>query len=578
MGFSCPLCREFVPAPADIGKPATWAEGLPVCKILDKLSRSRESNLCAACQRENEEEEATDICITCEEAICANCAKYHRRNLITCTHVVVPLKEPSVVLQSVISSVKNGSCPEHPDKEVELHCGEHRRAMCTLCATTEHRKCLDVQTVQSITEKTKKGGSLQKLLRKVNNYEQELLMVKKKQENNLSEIDSTSDSILEETKKLRMEVNAHLDKLENEHLNELSKVTKESKDMLNKNIDSVSDRIHFSRHCIQRLQNLEDASDACFMKEYHHVGEKFEVLKLETVNLKEHEIKLKSNISKELRKLKQVERFSKLEVLHSRKHLLNRRDIEDVSFSLIYEIQLPDANICGGNFISDEVIALAKYNSTKKGLWLAGLKRNTWDKVRESDTDDTYFDVQHSDNELYITNQTNRSVIVMSSNDFTTVREFIMQDNLVPYGISIWENFVFVACQIAILKYDLQGELVYRYPVEKSSLYVAVTRRGHIVHSNVKTDTVTCIDEKGVPLWKYVSPKLSGPCSVDRDALDNLYVGGSKSNNVHILSSFGSLIRVLECIPCPAYMKVSERGDMCCVCSSWKNIRVYEIK
>ena len=57
MGFSCPLCREFVPAPADIGKPATWAEGLPVCKILDKLSRSRESNLCAACQRENEEEE-----------------------------------------------------------------------------------------------------------------------------------------------------------------------------------------------------------------------------------------------------------------------------------------------------------------------------------------------------------------------------------------------------------------------------------------------------------------------------------------------------------------------------------------
>lgn len=166
----------------------------------------------------------------------------------------------------------------------------------------------------------------------------------------------------------------------------------------------------------------------------------------------------------------------------------------------------------------------------------------------------------------------------MLSNDFTTVREFIMQDNLVPYGITIWENFVFVACQIAILKYDLQGKLVFRYPVEKSSLYVTVTHRGHIVHSNVKTDTVTCIDEKGVPLWKYVSPKLSGPCSVDRDALDNLYVGGSKSNNVHILSSFGSLIRVLECIPCPAFMKVSERGDRCCVCSSWKNIRVYEIK
>lgn len=101
-----------------------------------------------------------------------------------------------------------------------------------------------------------------------------------------------------------MEVNVYLDKFENEYLNELSKVIKESKDMLNKNIDFVLDRIYFSRYCIQRFQNLEDVSDVCFMKEYYYVREKFEVLKLEIVNLKEYEIKFKLNILKELKKLK----------------------------------------------------------------------------------------------------------------------------------------------------------------------------------------------------------------------------------------------------------------------------------
>lgn len=120
--------------------------------------------------------------------------------------------------------------------------------------------------------------------------------------------------------------------------------------------------------------------------------------------------------------------------------------------------------------------------------------------------------------------------------------------------------------------------MVYRYLVEKFFLYVIVIYRGYIVYSNVKMDIVICIDEKGVFLWKYVSLKFSGFCSVDRDAFDNLYVGGFKSNNVYILFSFGFLIRVLECIFCFVFMKVSERGDMCCVCSSWKNIRVYEIK
>lgn len=72
---------------------------------------------------------------------------------------------------------------------------------------------------------------------------------------------------------LRRKINDRLDRLEDEHLNELSKFAKQSKELLSRNIDSLSDRIYFSRHSIQSLQKIKDLSDACFIKEYYRVRE-----------------------------------------------------------------------------------------------------------------------------------------------------------------------------------------------------------------------------------------------------------------------------------------------------------------
>lgn len=70
------------PSSSAENSPEKWADSLLEYKILDTLNKE-EKNLCAACLRENEEEEATDICITCGESICGNCAKYHKRILTT---------------------------------------------------------------------------------------------------------------------------------------------------------------------------------------------------------------------------------------------------------------------------------------------------------------------------------------------------------------------------------------------------------------------------------------------------------------------------------------------------------------
>lgn len=133
VGFSCPLCREFVPSPAVSGKPDTWADGLPLCRVLETLIKTGELKLCTPCQRENDEEEATDICVTCEEPICGNCAKYHRRNLTSRTHRVIPINEPNKAMEFFPSLNKGVNCSQHQDKEVELYCNQHQTPS-LLCA------------------------------------------------------------------------------------------------------------------------------------------------------------------------------------------------------------------------------------------------------------------------------------------------------------------------------------------------------------------------------------------------------------------------------------------------------------
>lgn len=206
------------------------------------------------------------------------------------------------------------------------------------------------------------------------------------------------------------------------------------------------------------------------------------------------------------------------------------------------------------------------------------LTNESWETEINFESYDWFFDVKHTENKMYSTNCSKKCVIIMTSDDFNKISEFKMKDDLMPFGISLGRGFLFVACRNAILKYSLEGLFICKYHVETGTLYLTVTELGHIVYSNGTTDTVTCINETGQTQWEYKHTRLKSPHSVDRDELDNLFISGSGSDNIHILSSSGTLIRIIEDIPCPAFIKMFKDNDLCCVCCNWKNIKIYKIK
>lgn len=576
VGFSCPLCREFVPAPAAFDKPDKWAKCFPVCDIIEKFVKIRDSNLCLPCQREEDEEVPTDICITCEEPICGNCAKYHKRNLTSRTHLIVPVNsmETSTMLKSFISAETNSYCPEHPDKQIELHCSDHQKPCCSLCAGTIHRKCSNVESIKQVTEKAKKQGFITMWLNEMNTFEKRLHTIKESQEDNLTQIESSSDTIKEEIKNLKRKINDHLDRLEDEHLNELSKITKQSRGLLSATIDSVSDRIHFSRHCIQSLQNLENVSDACFMKEYYHVIESFKELK--TATLKVHDMKLESSILKEAYEITNLKYISALSVVHSKHGVL--LDIVQFSLCPTFEFDIPNDDVYCGDLSSNGTLTLAKYGSSKSGLQQYKMNSDNCKPTKEYRTENCFFGLVVNDDFIYATNRNENNVTIISSKTFTLHGKISVDEKLVPYGICQWKEYLFVACQTAILKYSISGRFIQSYTVDFNSLFVTVLRSGNIVYSNTSQNCVKSMDQNGYILWKYANAKLKSPHGVDKDETDDLYVSSTDMNNVHILSCDGSLVRIIEDIPRPIFMKVQESTRICCVCSNFRKFKVYLIK
>lgn len=97
------------------------------------------------------------------------------------------------------------------------------------------------------------------------------------------------------------------------------------------------------------------------------------------------------------------------------------------------------------------------------------------------------------------------------------------------------------------------------------------------MYSDWKLETVTAINDNGFEVWKYQTGDLKQPIELDVDSSDNIYIAGSTSNNLHVLSSSGKRIRVIENIPTPTFCKVNEDERIICVCSGTRNIKLYQL-
>lgn len=110
-------------------------------------SDDEKDRVCDACKTDDVIRPAIKYCLDCNQAICKNCVDCHRRIKQIKDHKLVLFTSEAVKVAEFLSTCM--SCPEHPDKSIELVCKDHDVMFCILCASVNHRTCRHVVDLAS---------------------------------------------------------------------------------------------------------------------------------------------------------------------------------------------------------------------------------------------------------------------------------------------------------------------------------------------------------------------------------------------------------------------------------------------
>lgn len=113
------------------------AEGL--AKALQSGSDVDVEVSCTPCEEDGSINRAVGYCSTCDQHFCTACSKCHARFPATKTHTVTEVHSNGKHVVKDTRAIPVAKCKVHPDRNIELYCGQHDMVYCALCVAMDHR-------------------------------------------------------------------------------------------------------------------------------------------------------------------------------------------------------------------------------------------------------------------------------------------------------------------------------------------------------------------------------------------------------------------------------------------------------
>ena len=184
------------------------------------------------CEAQHITKYADQWCPACDEGLCSECENHHTISKFSRNHGVISI-ENYHKLPSSISEI--GIHCEYHDMKYTHFSQHHDKPCCPDCIFTNHKDCGELLSIREII-KTSKTSTL------IDNIEQNLTDIKnnnidkimKNRQTNLSEIRQQRHMFQDHIKQMRVNINSHLDTLEQNFLQEL----------YNSYITTCRDKIH----------------------------------------------------------------------------------------------------------------------------------------------------------------------------------------------------------------------------------------------------------------------------------------------------------------------------------------------
>ncbi|VDH97273.1 Hypothetical predicted protein [Mytilus galloprovincialis] len=207
---------------------------------------------CGPCSFDEVTKDAARWCTKCEEGLCDDCEKAHKRSKSTRNHQVISIEDYRKIENISIFQICN-----QLGENLEWFCKSHDEVLCVVCVPSKHKACSDVIPITVSSVNSRQSAALSDLEETILGTLRNMKQCIKNRESTTKEMEKQELDVKTMVLETKTKLNNHLDKLQEKLLLELSSITHTFKSKYMKIIQQITNEVESIKNEIGAAKDYE---------------------------------------------------------------------------------------------------------------------------------------------------------------------------------------------------------------------------------------------------------------------------------------------------------------------------------
>jgi len=498
--------------------------------------------LCDPCCSDGNDVIGYGYCKDCREYLCEGCFTVHCRPSVTRHHVLLDKTSMprDVKSQNAVKDVCTEQCVKHERKILEYFCRTHEELGCSVCMTTQHRTCANVDYIPDVVGENDFETDLTELQKHVESLHGTVTAGESKVSSLELAISVNEKMAVSKIKDVRKGLKVYFDDLEKRALKEV-KDLKESDDG---NVAKVRSQLKDALNLLVSLR-----ADVNIKKESRQYCKLFVMMKRNRSDVKKYKEDLEDILSKNIIRRYEFLANSKLAAFKDQIKELGELIIKESSVKIAACAESLNvksdgdqgtSNISGLTLLTENV--LVAVDNMNKAVKIVDITENTL-KGQYNCESDPWDVTRINDNKVAVTLPNLTSIEILDvQTDGIVARNEIMDIERNCYGIAYSHDHLYVtfnnpgSVNVLNMKGEIQHTFAQKFGVP---WYVALSVDARSIYvTDTGQNTVTLLDNDGNVKAIFKDDNLKGLRGIATDRTGSVYACGWGSNNVIQMTSY----------------------------------------
>ncbi|XP_071150328.1 uncharacterized protein [Mytilus edulis] len=517
--------------------------------------------LCGPCLFDDVTKDAGRWCTNCEEGLCRECENVHRKGKTTRNHKVITIDDYRKIEHVSISQI----CEQHGEN-LEWFCKSHDEVLCVVCVPSKHKTCSDVIPISANSANSGQSSALNDLEETIEGTLRNVQQCIKNRESATKEIEKQELEVRIIVLDTRTKINVHLDKLEENLLNELrskSCICKSKYKNILEKLKSTEEMLtKFREQSIHIKQFSSDIQvflgtrqiNKQILDEIKTINTELGVSKNYALDVSFHSlIKKLSNEVEDFGKMFVSEsatnldfRDSKIDQAQIEINIPTPRNISDIKLQLIKSFQMAKTHYYDKLNVSDCVILpnghLMIANDTNDKLLIE--YSDTGKLIRDIRVSGPPYAIDVIDRDRIVVTYGASSYLEIMNNNYVNVDNKISLHKSC-WGVSHADMKLYVAQGDCIQVLDLSGRQLKTIKTASESVSRIYLSNEKIVYSDWDSNIVHCCHLNGNEFWHFEHDSINFPRDITADCYNNVFVVSHNSENLTTVQHDGKNSKTL---------------------------------